>query len=58
MSERIKRWVENALDELSPTNPMHIHLDALIPDLGVALGVVLPKLREPYLLMAVRRVPG
>jgi hypothetical protein len=28
---------------------MHIHLDALIPDLGVAPVVVLPKLRAPYL---------
>ena len=49
MSERIKRWVENALDELTPTNPMHIHLDALIPHLGADPPVVLPKLREPFL---------
>jgi hypothetical protein len=33
MSQRIRRWVENALDELAPSNPMHIHLDTLIPDL-------------------------
>ncbi len=49
MSERIKRWVEHALDELTSTNPMHIHLDELVPDLGVAPLVVLPKLREPFL---------
>jgi hypothetical protein len=49
MSERIKRWVENALGELTPTNPMHVHLDELVPDLGVAPLVVLPKLREPFL---------
>jgi hypothetical protein len=48
MRLRIRQWVEEAMDELSPTNPVHIHLNDLIPDLGIDPRVVLPRLRAPY----------